>query len=269
MLLELTQGDEDVPSVPGGAGEAPINDGLAAEELAGKQAGAKQNAGNEDDEPAPQGVDGRMHRINKLTAQRSKLREELSAKEQRIAELEAKTADIEGGGGPDVVISAAETAGVLPQFLDAKGAKAIAEAAKIERDLQYWEQMAANGEDFEFQGRIYTARDAARFAATRSAELRRVSGAAEAARHKAVERHNALLKLGQEAEKAGWKPGTKASTPATPSKASPPPLPGGGGERRAPSRTTDVPDIDWSKAETPEQLAELERQNVRRKLGQR
>lgn len=267
MLTML--GDEEIPGAPGGEGPGADGGEPTAEGLDGTQTGTKKNDGtDEDGEPTPQGNDGWKHRVGKLTAQRTKLREDLAERERRIAELEAKTASIEEGGGQDVVIAAAEQAGVLPQFLDAKGAKAIEQAAKIERDLQQWEQMAAAGEDFEIGGKTYTARDAARFAAMRSAELRRLSGPAEAAKAKAVERHSALIKLGLEAEKAGWKPGTRAPTPTPSGRPTPPPLPGGGGERRAPSRPTEVPEIDWSKATTPDELAELERQNVRRRLGQ-
>ena len=245
----LIDGEDDgVPAVPGDEG-ADTNGAAGEGQVA--ETDTEGNEGTEPREPEPKDAHGWRQRIDKLTKQRTEVRQERDT-------LKAKIEELQGTVGDETVMAAAQASGVLPKFIDKAGAQVLTQAARLERDLSFFENHIG-GEDYTFQvgDQTYTGRQAAQFAATVRSQLRQVAGKAEAIKQKAFDRHNSLLTLGEAAEKAGWKPGAKAAVPpatgARRTPGAPPPLPGeGGGERRAPARETAVPTIDYSKINTRE-----------------
>lgn len=252
----VNTGDEEVPDVPGDEGtDTNGSDGESQTEENGTEITTE-----EDKAPDPKDAHGWRQRVDKLTKQRSEARSKLTAMEAEHKALQQEVETLRGNVGDELVLNAAQTAGVLPRFIDKAGAQVLSQAAKLERDLAFFESHIG-GEDYTFQvgEQTYTGRQSAGFAATVRNQLRQVSGRADAIRQKAIDRHNRLVELGEAAEKAGWKPGGKpatTSTTTTRSTPTPPPLPKVGGERRAPAREPSVPEIDFSKINTREERLE-------------
>jgi hypothetical protein len=244
-------GDEEVPDVSGEGTDTNGSDGESQTEENGTE-----NTAEDDKAADPRDAHGWRQRVDKLTKQRTEARSKYTELEAKHKAAQQELESLRGTVGDELVMNAAQTAGVLPRFIDKAGAQVLSQAAKLERDLAFFETHIG-GEDYTFQvgEQTYTGRQAAQFAATVRNQLRQVSGRADAIRQKALDRHNRLVELGEAAEKAGWKPGAKATTTATGTTRNtptPPPLPGGGGERRAPSREPSVPEIDFSKIQTRE-----------------
>jgi hypothetical protein len=260
--------DDPVPVVPDDDGENGANGAGGEGQPAGT--GAQVDEGEEGKVQEPKDEHGWRSRVDKLTKQRTEARTKLSTLETEHAAMKTELETLRGSVGDETVLSAAEAAGVMPQFIDKAGATVLAQAAKLERDLTFFENHIG-GEDYTFElgGQTYTGRQAAQYAATIRGQLRTVAGRSEAIKQKATSRLNSLLELGMAAEKSGWKPGAKPATPATPggkrTPGNPPPLPGeGGGERRAPSREDAVPKIDYSKVQTREELMKAHTEQSRR-----
>lgn len=221
-----------------------------------------------DDEPKPKDEHGWRKSVDRLTRQRGEARDKLSKLETEHESLKQEVETLRGSVADETVIAAAETAGILPQFIDKTGANVLLQASKLERDLSFFEShIGGESETFELGDKTYTGRQAAQFAASIRGQLRSLSGKADSIKTKAADRIKSLIDLGMAADKAGWKPGSKVSAGKTASRSTPPNIPGENGDRRSTNRENSVPKIDWSKITTRAELMEArssEGRNVRR-----
>ena len=154
-------------------------------------------------------------RIGKLVGQRNEAR-------QRVKELEAELEEAKKTGGEDAetYIAAARESGLLPSLMSKDLAKAIERQAENKRIIANYENWLDDEENQEIEigGETWSRKKVrARLRELRDEqeELRRRFGGEEEKMRRNVKE---IFALGQQALKAGWKPGAKKPGAVPPKK---------------------------------------------------
>lgn len=179
-----------------------------------------------DDDATDKSEDGRSGNIDRRIAKLTAARKDA---ESRAKSAEDELAALKGSAMSDAdARRMAEEAGLLPELVTAAEAKSISEwrrARANEKFLSEWLEDHDGEDELESDGKSYSRQEVRRMRREWRERLEELGDAPEKAQKRAAEEFRALLKLGREARKAGWKPG--AATPQTPAKAPAPKKPEG------------------------------------------
>lgn len=220
-LDDAGNGAENTAGVTG-AGDLAPDAGDAGDDGEGHDGNGDGDDGEDTDDAAAtdKSEDGKSGNIDKRIAKLTAARKDA---ESRAKSAEEELAALKGSAMSDAdARRMAEEAGLLPELVTAAEAKSISEWRKAkanDRFLSEWLEDHDDGDELEAGGKSYSRQEVRRMRREWRDRLEELGDAPERAAKRAAEEFRALIKLGREARKAGWKPG--AATPKAPAKPAP------------------------------------------------
>lgn len=220
-LLDAGNGAGNTSGVTGAGDPAP-DAGDAGDDGEGHDGNGDGDDGEDTDDDAAtdQSEDGKSGNIDKRIAKLTAARKDA---ESRAKSAEEELATLRGSAMSDAdARRMAEEAGLLPELVTAAEAKSISEWRKAKANEKYlseWLEDHDDGDELEAGGKSYSRQEVRRMRREWRDRLEELGDAPEKAQKRAAEEFRALIKLGREARKAGWKPqsrGAGASSPAKP-----------------------------------------------------
>lgn len=202
-----------------GAGDPAPDAGDAGDDGEGHDGNGGEDDGEDtgDDDATDKSEDGKSGNIDRRIAKLTAARKDA---ESRAKSAEDELAALKGSAMSDAdARRMAEEAGILPELVTAAEAKSISEWRKAranEKFLSEWLEDHDGEDELESGGKSYSRQEVRRMRREWRERLEELGDAPEKAQKRAAEEFRALLKLGREARKAGWKPG--AATPKAPAK---------------------------------------------------
>ena len=228
----------------------------------GDNAGRTDEGGEAEADGKVRGNKGDVSAVIRLKEERRELRDNLSEKDsvikQKDAELQSLRETVETSG----VLEACQSAGILPSLIPSAEERDLVVQAEILRaNKRFWKSKKGLVE-FQHKGQTMTGAEAEQKFDECEEKLERIQGRASRIQDRLHEEHRNILAW---AKQAGWKPGAgapKAKSATTTTTRRGDDEPPRGGSPRRPNVTAagagSKKKPDYSKAETPEELAEME-----------
>lgn len=218
QLLDATAGNK------GGDVEIEADEGRVAE--VGNEDHGAEGETDDEHEPEEQPAGGKKklpedvqravdQRIGKEVAKTKSAEERAKAAEESLAEVQGRV-DAEDA---ELVLGAAQEAGVMPQVLNAAEAKVLKELGTARSNAAFFARLLRQAEDgqteFEVGGQTLTRRQVADQADEWDAQKSRLERRHGHVEGKARDAALEIWKLGLKAKKEGWKPGQRPAAAVT------------------------------------------------------
>ena len=154
-------------------------------------------------------------RIGKEVGKRKTAEERATLAETELKELRGRV----DADDAEIALSAARDLGVLPEVIGKGQAEGMMNLRKAKANAKYLERALedADGDEIEINGKTYTKKQVRESLRGYRDDVENLEPKYGGLEHEAKKKMLAIMRLGQQAEKAGWKPGQKPAEAVKPS----------------------------------------------------